>query len=562
MPPFRHFAAALLALLTVAPAVAQLPPPVAPPGNPLTVDKANLGKLLFWDEQLSSTRTISCGTCHIPSAGGADPRSLTSPLAIHPGVDGTFGNADDIFGSPGVPRNDVNGLYLFTTHFGLTEQPTDRRAMSTINAGYSDTLFWDGRAGDEFVDPVTMATILPSGAALESQALGPLTSDVEMGHVNRALSEVITRIGEISPLDLSQDVPLALLKWIDGRSYAELFEAAFGSPGVTPPRVAMAIASYERTQFTDQTDWDTFLMTGGGFTPQQERGNTIFVRERCNRCHAFELTSDNLFHYTGVRPHADDEGRFGVTGLEDDRGRMRTPSLRNLPLRAPYMHNGRFETIRDVVEFYNRGGDFDEVNKDGRVRELFLTEQEKDDLVHFLTTAFVDDRLINEEAPFDRPGLFTESGRLPQVSDTGGVAGSGGIVPRPVALEPAILGNPSFTVGLFDGLGGASATLVISETDPGLTLPGAGDFAFETVTLQGTGPGGGFTSVSLNIPTNTGLEGKRHFGRWYVTDAGGGGAVAVSPVFEFTFWGGLGAIFVDDFESGDLSHWTAVVQLP
>ncbi|MEO1087052.1 MAG: cytochrome c peroxidase, partial [Acidobacteriota bacterium] len=394
--------------------------------------------------------------------------------------------------------------------------------------------------------------------ALESQALGPITSDVEMAHVGRAWTEILARLGQIRPLDLAPDVPLALLKWIDGRSYAELFEAAFGSPGITAPRIGMAIASYERTQFTDQTDFDTFLATGAGLTPQQAAGNTIFVRERCNRCHEFEIMTDNDFHYTGVRPHADDAGRFEVTGVEDDRGRMRTPSLRNVSLRAPYMRNGRFETIREVVEFYNRGGDFDEVNKDGRIRELFLTEQEKQDLVEFLTTALVDERLLTEEAPFDRPGLYTESGRVPQVADSGGVAGSGGLVPKVVALEPALLGNPSFTVGLFDGLGGATATLVISESDPGLTLPAGGDFAFETVTLDGAGPGGGFTSVSLAVPDDPSLEGKRHVGRWYVDDAGGGGALAVSPAFELTFFGGLGAIFVDDFESGDLSRWNVI----
>ena len=558
MSLYRLLVVAVLASVAAA-SFAQLQPPPVPAGNPQNPDKINLGKVLFWDEQLSSTRTISCGTCHIPSAGGEDPRSLTSSLAIHPGIDGMFGNADDVFGSPGVPRSDDSGLYLFNTHFGLTEQATGRRTSSSINAGYSPTLFWDGRADDTFVDPETGATLIASGAALEHQAVGPVLSDVEMASVNRMWTEVIAQLAAVEPLAIAPDVPMPLLKWLDGRDYADLFEAAFGSPGITAARIGMAIAAYERTQFTNQAPIDTFFMTGMGLTPQELDGRAIFTSSSCDRCHQLEIMTDNLFHYTGVRPHADDAGRFEVTGVEEDRGKMRTPSLRNLTLRAPFMRNGRFPTIRSVVDFYNRGGDFTASNKDERVRELFLTEQEKQDLVAFLSRPLTDPRLENEEPPFDRPGLFTEGSRVPVVSDTGGLAGSGGEVPVPVALEPPLLGNPSFTVGMTNGLGGANFTLVISQADPGLTLPVNGDFAFETGTLDGTGTGGGWTSISLAIPDDPSLAGVPHFGRWYVDDNGGGGAVAVSPVFEFTFFSGLGLLFVDDFESGDFSEWTQAV---
>src|SRR5690606_19959820 len=157
---------------TLAPVVAsgQLFPPPQPPENPINPSKVRLGKALFWDEQISSTRTVSCGTCHIPAGGGSDPRSLVSPLAVHPGPDGLFGGDDEILGSPGVPLAGADGLYLSRSHFGLTDQPTSRRAMPSVIAGYSPRLFWDGRAEGEFRDPITKEVLIATGGALESQA--------------------------------------------------------------------------------------------------------------------------------------------------------------------------------------------------------------------------------------------------------------------------------------------------------------------------------------------------------------------------------------------------------
>ncbi|MCP3956345.1 MAG: hypothetical protein GY719_00685 [bacterium] len=552
--------AALLLTLALLPGhvTAQLGPPPEPAGNPLTTAKANLGKALFWDEQTSSTRTVACGTCHIPATGGDDPRSLTDPLALHPGPDGLFGGADDVVASPGVPLTDATGKYLSSPTFGLTEQATGRRTISSINAGYSSSLFWDGRAEDEFVDPVTMAVILPSGGALESQAVGPLVSDVEMGHAGIVFTDVLARIAVSKPLAVALDAPAELLDWLRGRSYAELFEEAFGTPEITAARVGMAIASYERTQFTNQTPFDEFILGGDVLTPQELAGRGVFVANSCDRCHELEIMSDHDFHYTGVRPPDDDIGRMEVTGLEDDKGKMRTPSLRNLELRAPYMHNGRFDTIEDVVEFYNRGGDFDARNKDPFVRPLMLTQQEKDDLAAFLKRPLTDPRLAGEEPPFHRPTLYTESGRVP-VIEGAGLPGTGAIVPQPVALEPPMVGNPGFTVAVYDALGGADALLVIDDVDPGLTSPISGDFAFESIVLEGAGAGAGFGSVNIAIANDPALAGTEWFGRWYVTDAGGGGTEAVTPVFRFTVFEQIdhGDIFIDGFESGDVGAWTS-----
>lgn len=544
--------AATTSLLVSTAVSAQLPPPPEPVGNPVTVSKANLGKTLFWDEQVSSTRTVACGTCHFPSAGGEDPRSATSPLAVNPGPDGIFDNDDDRNGSPGVPLNQADGLYAWSTHFGLIEQATGRRTMSSINAGYASEIFWDGRAGATFVDPVTGMTILPTRGALESQAVGPPESDVEMAHVGRQWAEILSRIDASEPLSLATTIPPDLLNWIDGRDYDALFEEAFGSPGITAPRVAMAIASYERTQFTNQSPFDMFLGTNQGLTAQELAGRSIFSAT-CDNCHQAAIMSDHKFHFTGVRPKSEDVGRMEVTGEADDEGKMRTPSLRNLELRAPYMRNGRFATIEEVIEFYDRGGDF----ANDEIAPLNLTTQQKEDLAAFLKRPLTDPRLVSEVAPFDRPTLYTETTRVPTIEGSG-LAGTGGFVPFVVALEPPLIGNPSFTIGVWNALGGANALLVIDTQDPGMTPPGAGAFAFENIVLGGVGAGLGFGSVSLTIPDDAALHRAEWFGRWYVTDAGGGGTVAVSRLFRFKTFLGTGdlTIFASGFESGDTSEWS------
>jgi cytochrome c peroxidase len=549
---------------------AQLQPPEAPVGNPLTADKANLGKVLFWDEQISSTRTVSCGTCHIPAVGGEDPRSGVSPLAVHPGPDGLFGGEDDVFGSPGVPLNHADGLYDWSTHFGLLEQVTGRRTISSINAGYSPELFWDGRAPTEFTDPVTNEVVpgLETGAALESQAVGPPVSDAEMANVGRVWEDVLARIDASVPLALSPEVPADLIAWIDGRSYQQLFAQAFGTQEITAPRVAMAIASYERTQFTAETPFDEWL--GGNpsaLTAQEIAGANVFtVTGNCDNCHPSPVLTDHSFRYTGVRPQADDPGRMEVTEEEADEGKMRVPMLRNLELRAPFMHNGRLATVEEVIEFYDRGGDFgppENPNLDPFIQPLNLTPQQKADLLAFLTRPLTDPRLAAGLPPFDRPTLYTESDRVPLVLGSG-QPGSGGFVPFVVALEPALLGNPSFTVGVWNALGGANARLVIDEEDPGLVepAPGTGTLVDAQVALLGAGAGAGFGSISVPIPNDSSLDRALWFGRWYVDDPGGASSLAVSKVFRFKTFGvhQQTAIFADGFESGDLSAWSASVE--
>ncbi len=511
-----------------------LQPPIVPSGNPITAAKAYLGKTLFWDEQLSSTKTVSCGTCHRPAEGGSDPR--TSAATRNPGFDGTFATPDDIFGSPGVPVNYSDGNYGWSSIFGMDLQVTGRKTPSYLNAGYSDLgLFWDGRATDVFRDPLTSVVILGTNGSLESQAVGPPISDAEMGHTGRDWPQVAARVAGSKPLALAHNIPAGLNAWIDGRTYAELFEEAFGSPDVTPARIAMAIGTHERTLFSDRTPLDRYSANIGTLTVQEEDGRDLFQALQCTFCHGGALLTDQSFNNVGVRPQLEDRGRGAITGFPIDDGRFKTPNLRNLELRGPFMHNGRFATIEDVVEFYNRGGDFSAPNIDTiRIRPRNLTAQQKADLAAFLKRPLTDNRVKFEQPPFDRPQLFTESTHVPVVSGSGR-AGSGGLVPNAIAIEPPILGNPSFTVAVSNGAGGAAAVVVINSIDPGIgsSIPASGSFARINVTLAG----GGYGSANLSIPNNPALVGQTFFGRWYVTDAAAPNGFSVSRLFQFTIFG-------------------------
>lgn len=522
-----------------------LNPPNAPAGNAITAAKAYLGKALFWDEQLSSTKTVSCGTCHRPAEGGSDPRTvINDSRSRNAGADNTFNTADDVFGSPGVPANNQDGTYSLSNFFGFSEQVTGRKSPSYLNAGYSPNgLFWDGRATDIFRDPLTNQIILSGGAALESQVLGPPLSAAEMAHAGRDWTQVAARVAGSKPLALATNIPSGLSTWIGGRTYPQLFEEAFGTTEVTPSRIAMAIATHERTLFSDQTPLDKWAAQIEPLTAQEEAGRALFVNLQCNTCHDGSLLTDHIFHNIGVRPVTEDVGRGSVTGNPEDNGRFKTPTLRNVELHAPYMHNGRFATLEEVVEFYNRGGDHDAPNIDrGVIRPLELTAQEKADLVAFMKRPLTDPRVAGELPPFDRPTLYTETNRVPVITGTG-VAGAGGQIPQAVALEPPLVGNPSFTVGVTKALGNAGAVLVINATDPGTaSIPATGSFARQTLTLSGVGAGGGYGSIRLSIPNNPNLVGQTFFGRWYVTDAAAPNGFSVTPAFRFTVFGEAAAV--------------------
>ena len=517
--------------------------PPRPPAhdNPVTGAKVYLGKTLFWDEQLSSTRTVSCGTCHFFRHGGGDERAVPGMArSAHPGFDGTFGGDDDVVGSPGVPLNHADGSYELSPLYGLGPQVTRRKALSMVDSAYADQgVFWDGRAGRTFDDPLTGEPAFGQPRpldrqALENQAVGPILDEVEMGSPDRDWADVILRLSESQPLALAPTIPAPLAAWLHGRTYPELFLEAFGSPQINPVAIASAIASYERTLVSDRTPHDRYVSKIGEEPPEVARGREVFLDSDCAQCHRGPLISDNRFHFIGVRPDTEDLGRAEVQGSRF-RGEHRTPSLRNVALRAPYMHNGGFATLEEVIDFYNDGGDFDGVNKATNfVRNLRLSDDEKADLLAFLRS-LTDPRVEAELGPlFDRPMLYAESLRVPEVL---GTVPRG--LPQVMAIEPPLVGNPSFTVGVHRTRAGGRATLVIGREDPGPgpAIPPGGSLAFEMITLKGEGREGGYGSVNVAIPNDPSLIGQTFFGRWYVRSGLLIETVEVSPPFRFTIFG-------------------------
>jgi len=425
----RLTATAILLCLSL-PLPAELPPVPVPPENPITEEKRVLGKILFWDEQLSSNSTVACGSCHIPSAGGADPRQATNP-----GPDRLFGTDDDVTGSPGTASLDENGQAVEDAIFGYDLQVTGRAAPGIFISMYSDQNFWDGRADSQFIDPQDGVTvIIQTGGGLESQAVGPILSSVEMGHQNRNWDQVINKLEDSPPLRFASDLPVDIAEAIESNpNYSALFATAFGDEQITAARIGMAIATYERTLVPDQSPWDLYEAGDEtAMTPSQISGWEDF-RDRtvCDNCHQPPEFTDHEFYNIGLRPSIEDIGREAVTGNADDTGRFKTPTLRNSGLKPSLMHVGWINSVRDAIDFYNAPADADNgipnrhnqftedqtgipVANGGRPVEydtlsmFSQSEVRKNQVADFIANALTDPRVAAEEFPFDRPTLRSE----------------------------------------------------------------------------------------------------------------------------------------------------------
>ena len=328
-----------------------LPPVPVPADNPITPEKVKLGEKLFNDTRFSTTGEVSCATCHDSKKGFAD----------------------------GLPVSE-----------GIHKLKGTRNAPTIINAAYLHTQFWDGR------EPT-----------LESQSAQPFLNPVEMGLKDH---EPILKIVRSDP------------------EYATLFEKAFGKTGdrITMTEVKQALGTFERTLVSGDSPFDRYYFKGDktAMSPAAIRGLEIYVNQgRCVSCHRIEQTqalfTDNRFHMIGVsanqmpqdldelskavqdvkekgtdiavlsNPKTSSLGRFAVTGDLTNIGAFKTPTLRNIELTAPYMHDGSHKTLEEVVTFYNNGGRLKETDPvpellSGGIRPLNLTEEQQADLVAFL----------------------------------------------------------------------------------------------------------------------------------------------------------------------------------
>lgn len=237
---------------------------------------------------------------------------------------------------------------------GIGGQKGGRKAPSFVNQAWTlyPHLFWDGRAG-----------------SLEEQALGPVANPIEMGNTHDRMIETLRGV----------------------QGYAPYFREAFGTEEITAERVAKAIADYERTRLSGNSPWDRWKRLGdaSAVSPAVIQGDQLFFgKAGCNQCHLGQNFTDSRFHNLGVgwdpapRTFAD-QGRYAVTSVEADRGAFKTPGLREVARRAPYMHAGSIATLRDVVDFYNRGGNPNPFLSP-KIAPLNLTPGEVDALVAFL----------------------------------------------------------------------------------------------------------------------------------------------------------------------------------
>ena len=331
-----------------------LPPVPIPEDNPQTPEKIALGEKLYMETRFSTDGEVGCLTCHDPEKAFTD-----SPLKTSEGIEKLTGT---------------------------------RNSPTVINSAYFTTQFWDGRSPD-----------------LEDQALHPFINPVEHG--------------------LKDHKPILKIVRKDPE-YAKAFKEVFGKSGkeITMREVTLAIAAFERTVVSGNSPFDRYYFGGevDALTEQQKRGFDLYLNEgRCVSCHVIEQTqalfTDNRFHNIGVGinniqgdvpklasnfleadmtvsevdvevltdPRTSELGRFAISHGFDDLGSFKTPTLRNVAVTAPYMHDGSIETLKDVMIHYNNGGVTDvgdPVNDflSGGIRALDLDEDQIDDLVAFM----------------------------------------------------------------------------------------------------------------------------------------------------------------------------------
>jgi cytochrome c peroxidase len=239
------------------------------------------------------------------------------------------------------------------TSTGTDGQKGPRRSPPVSNAAYSHLQFWDGRS--------------PS---LEDQAKGPVGNPIEMGNTLELMTRSV------------QDIP----------GYVKEFEQVFGTSIVTVDLVVKAIAAFERTVVTTDSPFDRYARGDDeALTQIEKKGLEIFNgKGHCTACHWGGYFSDGRFHNLGVQPtdpSNPDEGRYVVTKNMDNMGAFKTPTIRDVALRPPYMHNGSEKTLEDVVNLYNIGGRTGDPNISPLIVPLGLSKGEKKALIAFMTRA-------------------------------------------------------------------------------------------------------------------------------------------------------------------------------
>jgi cytochrome c peroxidase len=244
--------------------------------------------------------------------------------------------------NPGLGWSD--GL---ATGWGHGMKRLGRATPTILNTAFNPIQMWDGRK-----------------STLEDQALGPIETGAEM---NQPMPELIAKLSKI-------------------HGYRALFKKAYPSEEISATTIAKAIASFERTVISTESPFDRWRMGDeGAISDSAKRGFATFTgKANCQTCHSGFNFTDNGFHNIGVRNEgAEDVGRFAQRPVASLKGAFKTPTLRDVALTAPYMRNGAYRTLEEVVDHYDRGGDVKD-NLSPEIKPLHLSAQEKADLVEFM----------------------------------------------------------------------------------------------------------------------------------------------------------------------------------
>jgi len=285
------------------------PPIPLPDDNPLSREKIELGKKLFFDPILSRHKDLSCSSCHLPALAFTDGK---------------------------VKSINVGG------------EPTLRNAPSLLNIAYHPYFFMDG-----------------GNPTLESQLIAPIENPLEM---DLPFPEAVNRVASDS-------------------EYIFLFKKVFDTT-VSPFTLSRAIAAYERSLLSYNSPFDQYhyQKKENALSEKAKAGFKLFKSEEfaCSSCHSGVLFTDFKFRNNGLKDnYEDDPGRGRITLKDEDIGKFKTPSLRNVALTAPYMHDGSLKTLDEVLMHYASGGS-KHTNKDSLIKGFELTETDKELLIEFL----------------------------------------------------------------------------------------------------------------------------------------------------------------------------------
>jgi len=318
------------------------PPPSLPSDNTLTVQGVQLGKMLFYDKKLSEGELQACADCHRQPDGFSDTLKFS---------------------------------------LGVAELPGKRQAMPIFNmAWHTNQFFWDGRAN-----------------LLRDQSLLPIQDELEM---DETLEDVIAKLNA-------------------EQMYRDQFTRAFGTAEITSEKISLAMEQFMLSIISNDAKYDKFLAGKVQLAESEERGRALFFQEYnpffpddsgadCAHCHGGDNFENDLYMNNGLDSDAEflDMGREVVTMNSADRAKFKVPTLRNIAVTPPFMHDGRFQTLEEVVNHYNEGikesSTADQTVLNTKDTGLFLTAQDKMDLVNFLKTLTDETFLNNEEyqSPF------------------------------------------------------------------------------------------------------------------------------------------------------------------